>query len=195
MIGAGLVMLALSRSAPAVAPEEIAALRSRIETLQQRQTAADRKAAAPKRRPRPASAQRQRSGRRARQRRRRRPMPAPSPASTEQARRAEAAAAAVGQRLDQASARIGSVETLAQDGRRAEPAGPGRGPDRPGRAGPDARSPSGQPFAADVAALAKGGGAPEQIAALHAVATSRRADARRAAAAVARAIARCSPAS
>jgi hypothetical protein len=88
-----------------------------------------------------------------------------------QAQRAEAAANALGQRLDQAAARLGTVETLAKTA--SAPSLQALAAARIVLAERiQGAIASGQPFAGDVAALAKGGGAPEQLAALNAVATT-----------------------
>jgi len=87
------------------------------------------------------------------------------------AQRAEATATAVGQQLERNTARIGSVEALAKTA--AAPSPQGLAAARIVLAERvQAALASGQPFAADVAALAKGGGSPDQLAALNAVATT-----------------------
>lgn len=175
VIGAGLVMLALSRATPAVSSTEIAELRSRIDGLQGAATALDGKTTAAAAAAAKASADAQAAGARATELASAQRAQAPDSAAlaglSTQVQRAEAAATAIGQRLDQTTARIGSVETLAKTA-----------------ASPSAQSlaaarivlseriqsaiASGQPFAGDVAALSKGGAAPEQLAALNAVAAT-----------------------
>lgn len=164
VIGAGLALFAMSRTAPAVSAEDIAALRGQIEVLRG-QTALAAKAGAD------AQAATLRATEAASAQRAQLPDAGAIAGLSDQAKRAEAAAAAIGQRLDQASARIGSVESLAKSAAAPSP-----------QALAAARIvlaeriqiaiASGQPFAGDVAALAKGGGAPEQIAALNAVAAT-----------------------
>lgn len=171
-VAAGLVMLVMSRTTPAVSPEQIAQLQSRLDALQSAAADLDRKATAASEAAAKAGAAAQGATARANEVASAR---GPDAAALEelnaQAKRAEAAVAAVGQQLERAGARIGSVETLAKAA--AEPSPEGLAAARIVLAervrGALA---SGRPFAADVAALAKGGGSPEQVAALNAVAAS-----------------------
>lgn len=171
VIGAGLVMLAMSRATPAISVEDVAGLRSQLAALQSRtETLQGQTAAAAK-----AGAEAQAASARAAELASAQRTPGPDAGAlagvSDQARRAEAATAAIGQRLDQAAARIGSVETLARTAAAPSPQALAAArivlSDRVRTA-----LASGQPFASDVAALQTGGGAPEQIAALNAVATS-----------------------
>lgn len=165
VIGAGLVLLAFSRAEPDTSAQQIAELRARIDSLQSASAnlpsraaveAVDRKASA----------------------------------ASDAAAKAGAAAQAAAAKLDELAnapssapaadnsaalatltQRLGSVEALAKTAATPTP-----------QALAAARIvlaeriqgaiASGQPFAGDVAALAKGGGAPEQLAALNAVAAT-----------------------
>jgi uroporphyrinogen-III synthase len=165
VIGAGLMLLGWSRATPAVDPTQIAELRSRIDALQTAAGAADRRAAA-------ASEAAGKAGAEAQALSTRLADLAKVQSANQSATATDAGAlAGLNQRLDQAAQRIGSVETLAKTAAAPSP-----------QALAAARIvlaervqvalASGQPFASDVAALAKGGGAAEQLAALNAVAAT-----------------------
>ncbi len=164
VVGAGLMMLAWSRATPVVDVAQIAELRARLDSLQGATTALDRKADAAVKAGTEAQAAATRLVEQAK---------AQGPQSTDagaiaslsaQAQRAEAAANALGQRL-------GTVETLAKTA--SAPSSQALAAARIVLAERiQSAIASGQPFASDVAALAKGGGAPEQLAALNAVATT-----------------------
>jgi uroporphyrinogen-III synthase len=175
VVGAGLVMLALSRATPAVDPAEIAQLRSRIDALQGAATALDRKAAAASDAATKAGAEAQATAARLGELASAQRGPAPDAEAlaglSAQAQRAEAVASALGQRLEQTTARIGSVETLARTA--AAPSAQALAAARIVLAERvQGAIASGKPFSADVAALAKGGAAADQLAALNAVAAS-----------------------
>ncbi|MFN3671093.1 MAG: uroporphyrinogen-III synthase [Bosea sp. (in: a-proteobacteria)] len=173
VIGAGVMLLAAGRLGADSSAEQLAGLQSRIEALQASATTVDRKASAAGEAAAKAGGEAQAAAQRvvelANAQRAQAPNAEALERLSEQVRRAEAAAAAVTQRLDQTAARIGSVETLARTASAPSPQAMAatrivlaeriRGAIQAGR-----------PFAADVAALAKGGGAPEPIAALNAVA-------------------------
>lgn len=172
VVGAGLVMVMMGRGAPAVSPEQIAQLQSRLDTLQSAATDLDRKAAAASEAAAKAGSAAQSAAARAEEVARAQAPDAGAIAGLNaQAQRAEAAASAIGQQLERNTARIGSVETLAKAA---------AGPSPQGLAAArivlaervQLALASGQPFAGDLAALTKGGGAPEQLAALNAVAPS-----------------------
>ena len=172
VVGAGLVMLAMSRMTPAVSPEQIAQLQSRLDSLQTAATALDRKATTASETATKAGAAAQAATARAEELARAQAPDAGAIAELNaQAKRAEAAAGAIGQRLEQNAARIGTVETLAKAAAGPSPQGLAAARIVLAERVQSALA-SGQPFASDVAALAKGGGAPEQLAALNAVATS-----------------------
>lgn len=172
VIGAGLVMLAMSRATPVVSAEDVAGLRSQLAALQSRTEALQGQAAAAAK----AGADAQAASSRATElatAAQRAPIPDAGAIAglSEQAKRAEAAAAAIGQRLDQTAQRIGSVETLARTA--AEPSPKALAAARIVLAERVRTAlASGQPFASDVAALQSGGGAAEQLAALNAVAAT-----------------------
>jgi hypothetical protein len=172
VVGAGLVMLAMSRATPAVTPEQVAQLQSRVEALQSAATELDRKAGAASDAAAKAGAAAQAATARVNEvAAAQAPEPGAIAGLNAQAQRAEAAASAVGQQLERATARIGTVETLAKAA--AAPSPQALAAARIVLAERVQSSlASGQPFANDVAALAKGGGAPEQLAALNAVAAS-----------------------
>jgi uroporphyrinogen-III synthase len=175
VIGAGLVMLALSRTAPAIDPSEIVQLRSRIDALQGAATALDRKAAAASDAATKAGAEAQATAARLGELASAQRGPAPDAEAlaglSAQAQRAEAVASALGQRLEQTTARLGSVETLAKTA--SAPSAQALAAARIVLAERvQAALGSGKPFASDVAALAKGGAVPDQLAALNAVAAS-----------------------
>ncbi len=166
-IGAGLVFLALNRAGPAVSSEQIADLRSRIDTVQTSVAATDRKAAA-------ASEAAARVGSEAQGLASKLAglgnAPAPdTSAFAAQAQRAEATAAALSQQLQQMSGRIGAVETQAKTAPSLNPAATAAArivlAERV-----RAALVAGRPFAGDVAALAKLGVAPAEAGALTAVA-------------------------
>ncbi|MDP3318555.1 MAG: uroporphyrinogen-III synthase, partial [Bosea sp. (in: a-proteobacteria)] len=114
-VGAGLVMLVMSRTTPAVSPEQIAQLQGRLDTLQSAAAELDRKAAAASDAAAKAGAAAQGATARANEvASARGPDAAALAELNAQAKRAEAAVAAVGQQLERAGARIGSVETLAK---------------------------------------------------------------------------------
>lgn len=172
VVGAGLVMLAMSRATPAVTPEQIAALQRRLDTLQSAATDLDRKTAAATDAAAKAGATAQAAAARANEVAGARAPDASALAGLNaQAQRAEAAANAVGQQLERTTARIGTVETLAKAAAAPSPQALAAARIVLAERVQSALA-SGAPFAGDVAALAKGGGAPEQLAALNAVATS-----------------------
>lgn len=175
IVGAGLMLALTPAPTPTVSPSQLAELRRRVDTLQTAASTLDQRADAASDAAAKAATDAQAALARANQIATARQAQAPEPGViaglSEQAGRAEAATTVLGERLDQTAARIGDVETLAKNAAMPSP-----------QALAAARIvlaervhgaiASGQPFAADVAALAKGGGAPEQIAALNAVATS-----------------------
>lgn len=172
VVGAGIVVFAMSRQTPAVTPDQLAQLQGRLDRLQTTAAELDRKTGAAADAAAKAGAAAQSATARANE-----VAGAVAPdaaALTElnaKAQRAEAAATAVGQQLERNTARIGSVEALAKSA--AAPSPQGLAAARIVLAERvQAALASGQPFAADVAALAKGGGSPEQLAALNAVAAS-----------------------
>lgn len=172
VVGAGLVLLALSRMTPAVAPEQIAALQSRLDTLQGAAAELDRKAAAASEAAAKAGAAALAATARASEvAAAQAPDAAAIAGLNAQAQRAEAAASTARQMLEQASARIGNVETLAKAAAAPSPQALAAARIVLAERVQSALA-SGQPFAGDVAALAKGGGSPEQLAALNAVAAS-----------------------
>lgn len=172
VVGAGLVMLAISRMTPAVAPEQIAALQSRLDTLQGAAAELDRKAAAASEAAAKAGAAALAATARASEvAAAQAPDAAAIAGLNAQAQRAEAAASTARQMLEQASARIGNVETLAKAAAAPSPQALAAARIVLAERVQSALA-SGQPFAGDVAALAKGGGSPEQLAALNAVAAS-----------------------
>jgi uroporphyrinogen-III synthase len=172
VVGAGLVMLASSRATPPMTVEQIAELRGRIDTLQAGAAALDRKAGAASEAAAKAAADAQGALARASELAGAQAPEAGAVAGLgEQAQRAEAAATELGQRLDQALARIGSVETLAKAA--GAPSAQAMAAARIVLAERiQGAIASGKPFAGDITALTKGGGAAEQIAALNVVATS-----------------------
>ena len=171
-VGAGMVFFALNRQTPAITPEQVAQLQGRLDRLQTATTELDRKAAAAADAAAKAGAAAQSATARANEIA---GSAAPDAAALSElqarAQRAEATATAVGQQLERNAARIGSVEALAKTA--AAPSPQGLAAARIVLAERvQAALASGQPFAADVAALAKGGGSPDQLAALNAVATT-----------------------
>ncbi|WP_168166114.1 uroporphyrinogen-III synthase [Bosea sp. PAMC 26642] len=174
IIGAGLMMLSMSGT-PGVSPAQIADLRSRIDSLQSTAATLDRKAGAASDAATKAAADAQAATGRINQIAATRQAQTPDAGAitglSEQASRTEAAATALGERLDQTTARIGSIETLARTAAAPSPQALAAARIVLAERVQTAIA-SGQPFAADVAALAKGGGAAEQIAALNAVAGS-----------------------
>lgn len=172
-IGAGLMMLASSRLTSGDSQEQLAGLQSRLDALQTSTTAAERKASAATEAAAKAGAEVQANAQRLAELATTQRTQAPNLQAIEglgeQARRAQAAAAAVEQRLDQTAARLGSVESLAKSA--AAPSPQAMAAARIVLAERiRAAIAAGRPFAADVSALASGGGAQEQIAALRAVA-------------------------
>ena len=172
LVGAGLVVFAMSRLTPTVTPDQLAQLQGRLDKLQTTATELDRKTGAAADAAAKAGAAAQSATARANEVA---GSVAPDAAALTElntrAQRAEATATAVGQQLERNTARIGSVEALAKSA--AAPSPQGLAAARIVLAERvQAALASGQPFAADVAALAKGGGSPEQLAALNAVATS-----------------------
>ncbi|WP_054142205.1 uroporphyrinogen-III synthase [Bosea sp. AAP35] len=172
LVGAGVVLFAMSRATPSVTPEQVAQLQSRLDALQTSTADLDRKATAASQAAAKANSAAEAATVRAGEIARAQAPDAGAIAGlSEQAKRAEAATSAIGQRLEQNSARIGTVESLAKAAAAPSP-----------QALAAARVvlaqrvrvalESGQPFASDVAALAKGGGASQQVAALEAVAAS-----------------------
>jgi uroporphyrinogen-III synthase len=171
VVGAGLTMLAWSRATPAVDVAQIAELRARIDSLQGATSALDRKADAAVKAGTEAQAAATRLVEQAKAQGAQSVDAGAIAGLSAQAQRAEAAANALGQRLDQAAARLGTVETLAKTA--SAPSLQALAAARIVLAERiQGAIASGQPFAGDVAALAKGGGAPEQLAALNAVATT-----------------------
>ncbi|HEV7257826.1 MAG TPA: uroporphyrinogen-III synthase [Bosea sp. (in: a-proteobacteria)] len=172
VVGAGLVMLALGRTTPAVTAEQVAALQSRLDALQSGAAELERKAAAASDAAAKAGAAAQAATARASEVAAAQAPDAAAIASLNtQAQRAEAAASTARQMLEQASARIGNVETLAKAAAAPSPQALAAARIVLAERVQSALA-SGQPFAGDVAALAKGGGSPEQLAALNAVAAS-----------------------
>lgn len=161
IVGAGLMLLGWSRTTQGVDPAQIAELRSRIDALQTAAGAADRRAAAASEAAGKAGAEAQAlSGRLA------------DLAKAQSTPAADTAAlAGLTQRLDQTAQRIGSVETLAKTAAAPSPQALAAARIVLAERVQTALA-SGQPFAGDVAALAKGGGAPDQLAALNAVAAT-----------------------
>lgn len=171
-VGAGIVFFALNRQTPAITPEQVAQLQGRLDRLQASTTELDRKAASAADAAAKAGAAAQSATARVNEVA---GSAAPDAAALSElqarAQRAEATATAVGQQLERNTARIGSVEALAKTA--AAPSPQGLAAARIVLAERvQAALASGQPFAADVAALAKGGGSPDQLAALNAVATT-----------------------
>lgn len=172
VVGAGLVMLAMSLATPAVTPEQVAQLRRRVEALQGAATELDRKATAASEAAAKAGVAAQAATARANEvAAAQAPEPGAIAGLNAQAQRAEAAVNAVGQQLERATARIGTVESLAKAAAAPSPQALAAARIVLAERVHSALA-SGQPFAGDVAALAKGGGAPEQLAALNAVAAS-----------------------
>lgn len=174
VVGAGLVLLATSRTTPAVAPEQLAELRSRIEDLQGAATALDRKASAANDAAAKASSEARDAMTRASELAKGQgagPDAGALAALGDQAKQAAAAAAATAQRLDSTAARLDAVESLAKNA--AAPSGQAMAAARIVLAGRiQSAIAFGRPFAEDVAALVKGGVPAEQVAALTAVAAS-----------------------
>lgn len=169
VIGGALVSYALTKPASSGGTEVIAELRSRLEATQASTAAADRKAVSALDAAAKAGSELQAVTAKI-----------ASLGSTQapdtsgfsaQAQRAEAAAAAVGQRLDQIAARLGSVETQAKAMSDASPEAMAAArivlAERVQRA-----LASGKPFAGDIAALTKSGVTSADLAALTAVATA-----------------------
>lgn len=173
VIGAGVMLLGAGRLASGPSQEQFAELQTRLEALRTSTAAAEQKAnaaaAAAAQAGNQIQANAQRVAELANTQRAQAPDLQAIEGLSEQAKRAQATATAVEQRLDQTSARIGSVESLAKAAAAPSP-----------QAMAAARIvlaerirsaiAAGRPFAADVSALASGGGAQEQIAALRAVA-------------------------
>lgn len=172
VVGAGLVLLAGSRTTPAVTVEEVAALRSRIDGLQNAATALDRKASAASEAAAKAGSEAQSAVARASElAKTQAPEAGALAALGDQAKQAVAAAAALTQRVDSTAARLDSVETMAKTA--AAPSQQAMAAARIVLAGRiQSAIASGRPFAADVAALVKGGVPGEQAAALNAVAAA-----------------------
>ncbi|SFJ43933.1 Uroporphyrinogen-III synthase [Bosea sp. OK403] len=164
VVGAGFTMLAWSRATPAVDVAQIAELRARIDSLQGATTALDRKAEAAVKAGTEAQAAATRLVEQAKAQGTQSADAGAIASLSAQAQRAEAAANALGQRL-------GMVETLAKTASAPSPQALAAARIVLAERIQSAIA-SGQPFAGDVTALAKGGGAPEQIAALNAVATT-----------------------
>ncbi|KRE09764.1 hypothetical protein ASE63_04355 [Bosea sp. Root381] len=172
VVGAGLVTFIASRNAPSVTPEQVAALQGRIDSLQGAAGELESKAAAASEAATKAGAAAAAATARASEvAAAQAPDAAAIAALNAQAQRAEAAASTARQMLEQASARIGNVETLAKAA--AAPSPQALAAARVVLA-ERVRSAlgSGRPFVSDVAALATGGGAAEQLAALNAVAAT-----------------------
>lgn len=172
VVGAGVVLFAMSRATPSVTPEQVAHLQSRLDALQTGAADLDRKATAASQAAAKANAAAEAATVRAGEIARAQAPDASAIAGlSEQAKRAEAATSAIGQKLEQNAARIGTVESLAKAA--AAPSPQALAAARVVLAQRvQAALASGRPFAADVAALAKGGGGSEQVAALEAVASS-----------------------
>ncbi|PZN94685.1 MAG: hypothetical protein DCF30_19985, partial [Hyphomicrobiales bacterium] len=163
IVGAGLVMLATSRMTPAVTPEQIAQLQSRLDSLQTAATTLDRKASAASETATKAGAAAQAATARTEELARAQAPDASAIAGLNaQAQRAEAAASAIGQRLEQNAARIGTVETLAKAAAAPSPQALAAARIVLAERVQTAIA-SGQPFARDVAALAKGGARPNSL--------------------------------
>lgn len=165
IIGAGLVLLAFNRAEPDTSAQQIAELRARIDGLQSASAnlptraaveAADRKASAASDAAAKAGAAAQAAAAKLNELAN---APAPAPAADN-----SAALAGLTQRL-------GSVEALAKTAATPTPQALAAARIVLAERIQNAIA-SGQPFTSDVAALAKGGGAPDQLAALNAVATS-----------------------
>jgi uroporphyrinogen-III synthase len=170
VVGAGLVMLAGTGATPAVTPEQVAELRSRIDGLQTAASALDRKASAASEAAAKAATEAQSAVARAGELAKAQASEAGAGAGLN-AQQAEAAAAVISQRLDQMAARINAIETLAKTA--AAPSGQATAAARIVLAGRiQSAIASGRPFAGDVAALVKGGAAAAEVAALNAVAAS-----------------------
>lgn len=172
VVGAGVVMLAMSRITPTVGPEQIDALQRRLDTLQGAATELDRKASAASEAAARAGTAAQAATARANEVASAQAPDAGAIAGLNaQAQRAEAAARALGEQLERNAARIGTVETLAKAAAGPSPQGLAAARIVLAERVQTALA-SGQPFAGDLAALIKGGGAAEHIAALNAVAAS-----------------------
>jgi len=172
VVGAGIIFFTLGRQTPAITPEQVAQFQTRLDRLQASTAELDRKAVAAADAAAKAGAAAQSATARANEIA---GSAAPDAAAISElqarAQRAEATATAVGQQLERNAARIGSVEALAKTA--AAPSPQGLAAARIVLAERvQAALASGQPFAADVAALAKGGGSPDELAALNAVATT-----------------------
>lgn len=175
VIGAALVGYALSRAAPTIDPTEIAKLQSRIDALQSAATAADRKAASATEAASKAGAEAQANAARlaelANAQRAENPDAQAIARVSAQAQRAEETANSLAQRLEQAAARIGSVETLARTA--SAPSTQALAAARIVLAERvQGALAAGKPFANDVAALGNGGAPADQLAALNAVAAN-----------------------
>lgn len=172
VVGAGLVLLGLSHFSPPVTPEQLAAIQGRLDSLQTAAGELERKTAAASDAATKAGTAAQAATARVNQvAAAQAPEPGAIAGLNAQAERAEAAANAVGQQLERTVARIGTIETLAKAASAPSPQALAAARIVLAERVQSALA-SGQPFAGDVAALAKGGGAPEQLAALNAVATA-----------------------
>lgn len=165
-VGAGLVFLALNRGGPAVSSEQVADLRSRIDSVQTSVAATDRKATA-------ASEAAARVGSEAQGLASKLAGLGNGPATDSgalaaQAQRAEAAAA-LSQQLQQISGRIGVIETQAKTAASLSPAATAAARVVLAERVRNALS-SGKPFASDVTALTRLGIASADAGALAAVA-------------------------
>jgi hypothetical protein len=166
-VGAGLVFLALNRGTPAVSSEQIADLRSRIDSVQTSVAAIDRKASV-------ASEAAARAGSEAQGLASKLAglgnQPAPdTSAFAAQAQRAEAAAAALSQQVQQMSGRVGAIETQAKTAASLSPAATAAARVVLAERVRTALA-SGKPFAGEVAALTRLGVAPADAGVLTAVA-------------------------
>ncbi|MGO4406853.1 uroporphyrinogen-III synthase [Bosea sp. RAF48] len=169
IIGAGGVFLALNRVSPAATGEQIAELRNRIDTVQTGVAAADRKAmAASEAVTKTGSEVQALAGKLGSLGNQQAP---DTSAFAAQVQRTEAATAALGQRLDQITGRVGAVEAQAKSAAALGPEATAAArivlAERVQRALAAGRS-----FASDVAALTKSGVAQADVAALAAVAAS-----------------------
>lgn len=169
VVGAGLVFMGLNQDAPTVTIEQVVELRNRIDAVQTSAAATDRKAVSAAEAAAKAGSDVQGVASRI-------AGLANAPATdtsalAAQAQRAEAAVAALGQRLDQVSGRVGAVETQAKSTASLSPEATAAArivlAERVQRA-----LAAGRPFAGEVPALTKLGVAPAEVSALTAVASS-----------------------
>ncbi|MCU4178412.1 uroporphyrinogen-III synthase [Bosea sp. BH3] len=169
VVGAGLVFLGLNQDAPTVSVEQIVELRNRIDAVQTSAAATDRKATG-------AAEAAAKAGSDVQGVTSRIAGLANAPATdtsalAAQAQRAEAAVAALGQRLDQVSGRVGAVETQAKSSASLSPEATAAARIVLAERVRQALA-AGRPFAGEVPALTKLGVAPAEVSALTAVASS-----------------------